>query len=223
MAATKRAVDMTNVKEAGAFNPRRKPEGDYRAKIAKVEDHKSKKGNEQWVFTIQLADDQRATYPYYCGFEEKEAWKIRNLLIACGKKVPKKRVNVDPNSLVGKEIGISLVDDEYEGKLKSTIDAVFPADDLGEADEPEDEDTDTDDEDEEDEVDTDDDSDDEDEEDSEDDDDDEEPEPEPEPVKKKAKKKAAAPAPAKKAAKAKGKKKKAKDDDEDDDLDEIDI
>lgn len=215
MAATKRAVDMTNVKEQGNFNPRHKAEGDYRAKIVKVDDHKSKSGGEMWVFTIQLTEDQRATYGHYCGFDEKNAWKVRNLLIACGKKVPKKRVNVDPNSLVGKEIGVTLIDDEYEGKMKSTIDAVFPASDLHED---EDEDTpEVDDDEEETEDDTEDSDDDADED---DDEEDEEPEPEPEPVKKKAKKKAAAPA--KKAATKKAKKKAPVEDDEDD-VDELDL
>lgn len=143
MAATKRAVDMTNVKDPGNFNPKHKPEGDYKAKIVKVEDHKSKAGNDQWVFTIQISTDQRATYPYYCAHDEKNAWKVRNLLVACGIAVPKKRVNVDPNKLVGKEIGITLEDDEYEGKMKSTIQATFPASDLSE-DEPDDAGDDTD-------------------------------------------------------------------------------
>ena len=40
MAATARAVDLSDVKEGGgAFKPRRKPEGDYRAKFVKADDH----------------------------------------------------------------------------------------------------------------------------------------------------------------------------------------
>jgi hypothetical protein len=132
MAATPRAMDFTNVKDGGQFNPRRKPAGDYRAKITKVEDHTSKGSNtpDNWVFTIVLAVDARSTYPYYCGFDEKQAWKARNLCIAAGIAVPKKRVKVDPNKLVNKEIGITLDDDEYEGKPKSVIVGTFPVDEL---------------------------------------------------------------------------------------------
>jgi hypothetical protein len=134
--ATSRAVDFTNVKDAGQFNPRRLPAGDYRAKIAAVDDHTSQnsKSNQpdNWVFTIVPTSSSRATYPYYCGFDEKQAWKIRNLCIAAGIEVPKRRVKVDPNKLVGKEIGISLDDDEYEGREKSTVVAVFPEDELAE-------------------------------------------------------------------------------------------
>lgn len=130
MAATKQTLDFTNVKESSGFNPKHLPAGDYRAKITGVEDKPSKAGNAQWVWTIVLTTDQRAAYPLYTGLDEKQLWKVRNLFMAAGINVPKKRVAVDPNKLIGREIGISLEDDEYEGKMKSVIIATFPADDL---------------------------------------------------------------------------------------------
>jgi hypothetical protein len=141
MPATKRAIDMTNVKDAPNVNPKRKPEGDYKLKVIKVEDHKSSAGNDGWMFTLQLAMDSRATYAYYCGFDDKQAWKIRNLCVAAGLAVPKKKVMVDPNRLLNKEIGGTLEDDEYEGKVKSTVSAVFPVSELS-GDAPEDDSTD---------------------------------------------------------------------------------
>ena len=134
MAATARAVDFTNVTEAGNFQPRRVPAGDYKAKITKVEDHTSKGSNvaDNWVFTIVLTSRARNTYPYYCGFDDKQAWKIRGLCMAAGLAVPKKRVKVDPNKLVGKFIGVAMEDDEYDGKIKSVIVGVFPTSELAE-------------------------------------------------------------------------------------------
>jgi hypothetical protein len=38
MGATKRNVDFSDVKDRGAFNPKLVPDGDYLAKIIKVED-----------------------------------------------------------------------------------------------------------------------------------------------------------------------------------------
>lgn len=138
MVATKRKMDFTNVKEGGGFNPRHVKSGDYRMKILKVEDGESKAGNSQWVFTIQREGDKRATYPYYVGCDDdKQAWKIRKLLIAAGIPVPKKLVMVDPNKLVGKTIGAFLDDDEYEGRMKSVIADTFP---VSEIDNDEDED-----------------------------------------------------------------------------------
>lgn len=137
MAATTKIIDMTNVKERGNFNPRHKTPGDYRAKVVKVEDHQAKDSAvvDQWVFTVALVGDMRATYGYYVGWDPKFAWKSRGLLVAAGLMAPDKkaRVKVDPNKLVGKEIGITLDDDEYEGRMKSTIVSVFPTSELTES------------------------------------------------------------------------------------------
>jgi hypothetical protein len=128
--ATKKVLDFTNVKESSGINPKHRPAGDYRVKITKVTEDKSKAGNDQWVFVMVPTDMLSAAYPYYCTLNAESLWKVRNLLIAAGVTVPKKKVNVDPNKLVGREIGVTLDDDEYEGKMKSVITAVFPAEDL---------------------------------------------------------------------------------------------
>lgn len=137
MTATKMTVDFTNVKERSEFNKKRQPEGDYKGKIVKVEDVKAKDDTPQWLFTIEAG---KGVYPYYCKHQENQFWKIRNLLIAAGKNVPKKRINVDPNSIVGREIGVTLEDAEYDGRPQSDIAAVLPlseldADDLDDEDE----------------------------------------------------------------------------------------
>lgn len=131
MAASSAGLDFTNVKEGGgSFNKKRQPAGDYRAKITKVEDKPAKSdGVMQWLFTIQVG---AGTYPYYCKHEENQLWKIRNLFIAAGKSVPKKRVKVDPNAIVGREIGVTLDDDEYDGKAQSQVISTFPVSELGE-------------------------------------------------------------------------------------------
>lgn len=132
--AQRHAIDFTNVKEGRGVNPVRMPEGDYEAKVTGVTES-MKDDVPMWCFVLQLSERASATYAYYCKLQENQLWKVRNLLIAAGKQVPKKRVNVDPNNVVGAIVGITLVDDEYEGKEKSTIDAIFPASEL--ADEPE--------------------------------------------------------------------------------------
>jgi len=220
MAATKRKMNFANVKDGGNFSPKHVKEGDYRMRVVKVEDHISNSGNEQWLFTLKREGDERASYPYYCGVDEKQAWKIRNFFIAAGIQVPKKMVMVDPNKLVGKVVGAFLEDDEYEGRMRSKIAELFPADDVSE---PDDEDeneaprtkkktskkaapVEDDDEEVEEEV--------EEDEDNTSDDEDEDEDDEPEPPKKKAVKKAKAPA-----KKAKAKRRPADDDDEDEDLD----
>lgn len=219
MAVKARKFDFSDVQDRSAFSPKRMPSGDYRAKVVSVEEKGTKADPKklQWVFAIQLTSNAKAVYPFYCGLDKDALWKVRNLGLAAGLKLPKSRVALDPNKIVGKEIGISLEDDEYDGKPKSTIDHVFPASDLDDdADEPDDDDDeDGDDSDDEDEADDDSDSDDDDDTESDDeeddddedldlDDDDEDDEPEPvKPVKKAKAKAAAAPAKTGKAKKAK--------------------
>lgn len=140
MGATAKAVDFSGVKDRGDFNPKQVAEGDYAAKIVKVEDGESKKdpGAFQYVFTIKLDKYSQNSYPYYCKLADNQLWKLRNIAIAAGLNVPKKRMKFDPNKVVGKSIGVTMADDEYEGKMKSVIDAVFPISEL--ADGPEDDD-----------------------------------------------------------------------------------
>lgn len=130
-AASAKQIDFTNVKDGGGlFNKKRQAEGDYRGTVTKVEEV-AKKGEKKltmWLFTIAV---KSGTYPYYCNFtEENQLWKIRNLFIAAGINVPKKRMAVDPNKVVGRDIGCSLEDDEYDGKKQSNISSVFPTAEL---------------------------------------------------------------------------------------------
>lgn len=128
--ATKVTVDFTNVKDGGNFNSKRLPAGDYAATITKVDKGQSKNGNDQLVFSIQPTDHRSAVYPYYCGLVENQLWKLRNLLLAAGVKVPKKKTSIDVDRLVGVTIGIALEDDEYEGKERSTIESIFAASEV---------------------------------------------------------------------------------------------
>lgn len=131
MGASAKAVDFSNVKERGNFNPKHIAEGDYAAKIVKVEDAESKKdGSFQYIFTIKVDKFSQASYPYYCKLQENQLWKLRNLAVAAGLNVPKKRMRFDPNKVVGKSIGVTLEDDEYDGKMKSVVGAVFPISEL---------------------------------------------------------------------------------------------
>ena len=145
MGASAKAVDFSGVKDRGSFNPKQVPEGDYAAIITKVEDNESKKdGSFQYLFTIKLERFSQNSYPYYCKLQENQLWKLRNIAVAAGLNVPKKRMKFDPNKVVGKKIGVTMADDEYDGKVKSVIDAVFPVSELADGAEIEDDDTQTD-------------------------------------------------------------------------------
>lgn len=132
MGASTRNIDMSGVKDRGNFNPKHIAEGDYKATVVKVEDAKPKGDDSgfMYLFTIKVDKYSQHSYPYYCKLQENQLWKLRNLLIAGGINVPKKKMKVDPNKVVGKSIGVTMEDDEYEGKMKSVISAVFPVHEL---------------------------------------------------------------------------------------------
>jgi hypothetical protein len=127
--ASAKVIDLTNVKDGMVFNKRRMPSGDYPARITAVQDEKSAgDGGFMWLFTITV--DSGGTYPYYCKLVESQLWKIRNLCLAAGMNVPKKRLKLDPEKLVGKRIAVTLEDGEYEGKKQSEVNATFPLSEL---------------------------------------------------------------------------------------------
>lgn len=138
--AKKRTLDFTNVKDRGPFNPKHKDDGEYTGKITAVYETESKVkddgsgGDDMWVFAFQLDDDRTATYPYYCVMTENQLWKIRNLIESVGLKGPKSRATVDPNKLLNKPVGVVLITDEYEGKMKSVIDSFIAVDGVSSAD-----------------------------------------------------------------------------------------
>lgn len=222
----KAVINFKGVKSGGgSFTKRRVPEGDYRATVTKVEDAEAKGDSEDmWLFTVELKDKARATYPYYCKLVKNQYWKIRNLFEAAGLVVPDKKVSVDPSKVVGKTIGVTLVDTEYDGKLQSEIASVFPPSEIGGPGRADDDD----DEEEEEEEDTDSGSDEEEEEEEEetstddsDDEEDEEEDDEDEEEKKRKAKRARAKARKEKQAAEKKKAKKKKDEDEEEDDDEL--
>lgn len=131
--ASKQSIDFTNVKEGGSFSKKHMPAGDYLARVTKVEDAMPKDKSDKtpmWLFTIQLKETPSATYPYYCKLQENQLWKVRNLLVAAGINVPKKKVAVDPNKLIGKLVAVSLDDTEYNDKMQSEVAAVFSPNEL---------------------------------------------------------------------------------------------
>jgi hypothetical protein len=139
---TTKVIDFSGVEDKKAtFNKKRVPAGDYLAKVTAVKDAPTKETREfQWLFTLELTEKYTdRKFPYYCKLQENQLWKLRNLFIAAGIPVPKKKMKVDPTRIIGKLVGITLEDDEYDGKAQSNIGAVFPASELVDT---EDEDTD---------------------------------------------------------------------------------
>ncbi|QZD98624.1 hypothetical protein SEA_JEMERALD_36 [Microbacterium phage Jemerald] len=224
-------LDFSKVEERSGWNTRQMPEGLHAMKIVSVEDKEANDGTDMWVFALVPESQKYKTrrFPFYCKLQANQYFKIRDLLVAAGVKVPKSAMTVDPTKVIGKVIAVEVIDATGQFDGRSEANGVYPldtldgddstdADDEYDEEESDDEEYDSDDdtdddgdddyEDEEDEDEDDDDDlddedledEDEDDEEYEDDEDDEDEEPEPAPRKRAPAKKAPAKKPAAKTA-----------------------
>lgn len=129
------------------------PEGDYLIRGKSVEATESKKTkNPMWVIRWEFVNGpkQGAEIIDRVVLVQQSLFRLRNLLEACGIKVPEGKLTVDPNKIIKmtqrKPIGAQIVDDDaYEGHIPSTVKRYIPADEVqdtpeGDDDEPEDDD-----------------------------------------------------------------------------------
>jgi hypothetical protein len=116
-------------------------EGDYLVKIKAATYGKSgQKQTKQIIVQHIFTDGQYKGKPIYDRHNllPQSLWTLRNLLEAVGMKIPKGRFNLDLKKLVGKELAITVSDDEYQDKISSRVTDWFPVADF-EADVMEDE------------------------------------------------------------------------------------
>jgi hypothetical protein len=117
-------------------------EGDYLVKIKAATYGKSgQKQTKQIVVQHIFTGEKYKGKPIYDRHNllPQSLWTLRNLLEAVGMKIPKGRFNLDLKKLIGKELAITVSDDEYDGKISSRVTDWFPASEF-EADVMEDED-----------------------------------------------------------------------------------
>lgn len=136
------------------------PEGDYAFKIISHEVKKKEGATSRYLnWRLQVSKGPKKGSPMYyiTSLKPDALWNLRNFIhAATGKNVAGKSVEFNAEKLYGKEVGGSVIDDEYEGKIRSKLDTVFPIEELSDTEEDDDEDEDTDEEEEEEEEDEDD-------------------------------------------------------------------
>lgn len=159
-------IDFTKEEEgAGGARPRY-PEGDYVLKVKSAKYITSKdKGTPgievKYVIVSGPGGEKHKGKPVTdtLWLTPKSLSRVRGFLETVGMKVPKKKVNIDLNKVVGREVGATMEDDEYKNERtgKSRISSrlswefIDPSDVGAGVDDDEEADEDTDDEDDDDE------------------------------------------------------------------------
>ena len=107
-------VDFTGVSEGGGS---RIPAGDYIFKITGVEQKQSKKEGGgaylNWKLSGVNGDAKGATLFEITSLKPAALWNLYNFLISTGYNVPKNKVKIDLDKVVGKFIGCTIDDEEY--------------------------------------------------------------------------------------------------------------
>ena len=146
--ADKLKIDFSGVPEEirkGGGKAKHIPEGDYLAKIVEGEVRDNKAGTSRyisWKFQITRGEHKGVTCYGSTSLKPEALWSLRNLIhAATGKNVAGKAMNLDIEKLYGKEVGITVEDNEYtkDGttKVTSQVSTCFPPDEF-EADDEED-------------------------------------------------------------------------------------
>jgi hypothetical protein len=133
--------DFSEVEEGGGRT--RVKEGDYRAKIVKVEQKDSQAGNSMLVVTYEILEGKKTKGKKLvdrCMLTGKGAFRLRNLLQAIGKDTGKvKRGKLNYLSLVDEELIVTAEDEEYDNKMYSKVSDYMSLDDVDDEDEDDDE------------------------------------------------------------------------------------
>ncbi len=119
-------IDFREASSGGEFRERNVEEGDYLFVVKSSVSKESKAGNAQLVFTVTSPQIAGGKYPIYCPLTGGGVFKIKQLMEACGFATEGKSVaKFNTDKLNGKQFAATLVDDEYNGKIKSKIEAIF--------------------------------------------------------------------------------------------------
>ena len=133
----KLSVDFSNVadRKEGGGRSAHVPEGDYVVQVVGCELKKKKddEGSKYLNWRLQIVKPEKyknAGIIYFVtSLKEEALWNLRNFLEDVGYTIPKKAVDIPIAKIVEakKLLGVTLMDDEYNDKVKSKVSATFKA------------------------------------------------------------------------------------------------
>lgn len=111
-------VDFSGVGDGGSKKYYIAP-GTYKATVLKVE--KDIKPEKEYPFLIWKFDVDGVELSHYTTLNPRGLFKLRDTLVALGMDVPKSSVSLNPKSFEGKACAVTVIDEEYNGKIYSKI------------------------------------------------------------------------------------------------------
>lgn len=99
------------------------PEGDYLLEVLEAENDTSSKGNDQIVFTLEIAEGKYKGTKlwFYCPLAENSLWKLHAFLTAMGVEVEEDEMDIDLSELVGLQVVGVLTHETYQGKKRAKM------------------------------------------------------------------------------------------------------
>lgn len=119
------------------------PPNDYAAKVKSAELAKSSEKETpevKVVYVVTKGKYKGKTIIDDLYLTKKALWRVRQTWEAAGIKVPSSKVKLNPAKIVGKEVAITIDDDEYENKVRSRVVDTYKLSEFEELQENEDED-----------------------------------------------------------------------------------
>lgn len=113
--------DFTNYKDTSSA---RVEPGTYHASVWKFEETTSKAGNEMFVVYLEITEGPHAGQQIIDRLPQTEKAMFRSaaFLQALGVKIARKRLSLNPKSLIGRPVDIVVEDGEpYNGRVKSEV------------------------------------------------------------------------------------------------------
>lgn len=113
--------DFTNYKDTSTAHV---PAGTYRAEVSDFEETTSKAGNAMFVVYLEIAEGAHAGQQIIDRLPQTEKAMFRSaaFLQALGVKISKKKIALNPRSLIGRPVDIVVEDGEpYNGRVRSEV------------------------------------------------------------------------------------------------------
>lgn len=123
------SLDFTGV-DVGRRRGLRLPPGDYVVKIKAVRESKTKESEIpqfNWTYVLLAGPSKGKELFDRTMIKGGGVFKLRTLMLACGVAAPARaKVKFSPKQLIGKVIGITVDDNEYNGTTTSQVVDYFP-------------------------------------------------------------------------------------------------